>query len=78
MDVPVSTPFIPGGNKTIAKKEMSKIPVFGLIYKVGSVLVDRKSDASRKDSYTKMKKVLQWDCICVFILKEHVTRLTSR
>ena len=42
MDVPVSTPFIPGGNKTIAKKEMSKIPVFGLIYKVGSVLVVRK------------------------------------
>ena len=58
MDVPVSSPAIPGGNKTIAKAEMAKIPVFGLIYRTGSVLVDRKSDVSRKESYTKMKKVL--------------------
>jgi len=34
MDVPISTPFIPGANKTIAKAEMAKIPVFGLIYSV--------------------------------------------
>ena len=58
MDVPVSTPFIPGPNKTIAKMEMSKIPIFGLIYKRGSVLVDRKSPDSRKDSFRKMRAVL--------------------
>lgn len=58
MDVPISSPFIPGGNKTIAKIEMAKIPVFGLIYQTGSVLVDRKDEASRKGSYTKMKNVL--------------------
>lgn len=58
MDVPVSTPAIPGGNKTIAKIEMAKLPVFGFIYKTGSILVDRKSDSSRKESYTQMKKVL--------------------
>ena len=58
MDVPVSTPFMPGANKTIAKIEMSKIPLFGLIYKRGSVLVDRKNEESRKASYTKMKEVL--------------------
>jgi 1-acyl-sn-glycerol-3-phosphate acyltransferase len=58
MDVPISTPFIPGGNKTIAKIEMAKIPLFGLIYRTGSVLVDRKSDASRKESFNKMKRVL--------------------
>jgi 1-acyl-sn-glycerol-3-phosphate acyltransferase len=58
MDVPISSPFIPGGNKTIAKVEMAKIPVFGLIYQTGSVLVDRKSEHSRKSSYTKMKNVL--------------------
>ena len=58
MDVPVTTPFIPGGNKTIAKIELSRIPVFGLIYKTGSILVDRKSDVSRKESYAKMKEVL--------------------
>lgn len=58
MDVPISSPAIPGGNKTIAKSEMAKLPLFGIIYKTGSVLVDRKSDKSRKDSYITMKKVL--------------------
>ncbi len=58
MDVPCTTPFIPGANKTIAKIEMIKIPIFGLIYKRGSVLVDRKNKDSRKDSFSKMKAVL--------------------
>jgi len=58
MDVPVTTPFIPGANKTIAKAEMAKIPLFGLIYKRGSVLVDRKDKNSRRDSFIKMKNVL--------------------
>lgn len=58
MDVPISYPAIPGGNKTIAKIEMAKIPLFGMIYTTGSVLVDRKSEASRKESYMKMRKVL--------------------
>jgi 1-acyl-sn-glycerol-3-phosphate acyltransferase len=58
MDVPVSSPGLPGGNKTIAKIEMAKIPVFGMLYRMGSVLVDRKSEASRRDSFMKMKEVL--------------------
>ncbi|HEY4207186.1 MAG TPA: lysophospholipid acyltransferase family protein [Puia sp.] len=58
LDVPVSYPFIPGGNKTIAKIEMAKTPVFGLFYRTGSVLVDRKDENSRKESFTKMKEVL--------------------
>jgi len=58
MDVPLTTPFIPGPNKTIAKIEMSRIPVFGLIYKRGSILVDRKNKTSRGDSFKKMKDVL--------------------
>ena len=58
MDVPVSSPAIPGANKTIAKSEMAKIPVFGMIYKMGSVLVDRKSDRSRKESYLNMKNAV--------------------
>jgi 1-acyl-sn-glycerol-3-phosphate acyltransferase len=59
MDVPLTTPFIPGPNKTIAKIEMAKIPVFGMIYSRGSVLVDRKSEESRKNSFVKMKEVLR-------------------
>jgi 1-acyl-sn-glycerol-3-phosphate acyltransferase len=58
MDVPLTTPFIPGANKTIAKIEMAKIPVFGIIYRRGSVLLDRKSEESRKNSFIKMKEVL--------------------
>lgn len=58
MDVPLTTPFIPGPNKTIAKKELAAIPFFGLIYKRGSILVDRKSEESRKNSFIRMKEVL--------------------
>lgn len=58
MDVPVSTPFMPRANKTIAKKSFTKIPLFGWIYSFGSVLVDRNSDASRRKSYEEMKRML--------------------
>ncbi len=58
MDVPISTPHIPGGNKTIAKNEMAKVPLFGMMYRMGSVLVDRNSEASRRESYIRMKEVL--------------------
>lgn len=58
MDVPMTTPFIPGPNRTIAKKEMASIPIFGVIYRRGSVLVDRKSEESRKQSFGLMRDVL--------------------
>lgn len=67
MDVPLTTPFIPGANKTIAKIEMAKIPVFGLIYKRGSILVDRKDKNSRKQSFAKMKEVLSMGVhMCIY------------
>jgi 1-acyl-sn-glycerol-3-phosphate acyltransferase len=67
MDVPVSVTSIEGANKTIAKIEMSRIPIFGYIYKRGSVLVDRKSDESRKRSYLQMKEVLQMGLhMCIY------------
>jgi len=58
LDVPLSSPFIPGPNKTIAKKSFAKIPLFGWFYKRGSVLVDRKNDVSRRKSYEYMKATL--------------------
>lgn len=61
MDVPVTTPFMPRANKTIAKKSFSVIPVFGWIYGFGSVLVDRSSDASRRKSFEDMKRMLCYD-----------------
>ena len=59
MDVPLSSPFIPGANKTIAKTSFAKIPLFGFYYMKGAVLVDRKSEKSRRESFEKMKNVLQ-------------------
>jgi 1-acyl-sn-glycerol-3-phosphate acyltransferase len=59
LDVPISAPCIPSGNKTIAKTSFAKIPLFGWFYRKGSVLVDRNSDASRRKSFEEMKQVLQ-------------------
>ncbi|MFC0776221.1 lysophospholipid acyltransferase family protein [Terrimonas alba] len=59
LDVPLSCPFVPGANKTIAKKSFTKIPLFGWYYRKGSVLVDRKSETSRRQSFEEMKKVLK-------------------
>ncbi len=67
MDVPLSTPFIPGPNKTIAKAEMAKTPLFGLAYKRGSILVDRNDKNSRQNSFKKMKDVLSMGMhMCIY------------
>lgn len=58
MDIPVSSPWIPGPNKTLAKIEMAKTPIFGVIYKAGSILVDRKKESSRRDSFARMQETL--------------------
>ena len=59
LDPTLSCPFIPGPNKTIAKDFYARIPVFGWYYARGSVLINRNSDESRKESYEKMQAVLQ-------------------
>jgi 1-acyl-sn-glycerol-3-phosphate acyltransferase len=67
LDVPLSAPYIPGGNKTIAKASFAKVPIFGMFYKRGSVLVDRNSDKSRRKSFDAMKTVLaQGIHICLY------------
>ncbi len=59
LDIPLSSPFLPGVNKTIAKSSFAKIPIFGLYYAKGSVLVDRKNNASRAKSFEDMKATLK-------------------
>ncbi len=59
LDVPLFCPFFPGPNKTIAKSNFAKIPVFNIVYTRGSVLVDRSSEKSRRQSMQKMKDVLE-------------------
>jgi 1-acyl-sn-glycerol-3-phosphate acyltransferase len=67
IDILVATPFIPGANKTIAKAELAKYPIFGLVYKRGSILVDRKDKMSRQDSFRKMRYVLEMGMhMCIY------------
>jgi 1-acyl-sn-glycerol-3-phosphate acyltransferase len=67
LDAPLTSPFIIGTNKTIAKKDFLKVPVFNLVYERGGVLIDRKSDASRRKGYADMKAVLDrgWH-MCIY------------
>ncbi len=67
IDVPVTSPYIPGGNKTIAKTSFAKTPLFGMLYRTGSVLVDRNSETSRRESFSKMKEVLDMGLhMCIY------------
>ena len=67
LDVPLSSPFIVGANKTIAKSSFVKVPLFGFFYMKGAVLVNRKDDRSRRESYEKMKNVLKANMhMCVY------------
>lgn len=67
LDVPLSAPFVPAGNKTIAKSSFAKVPIFGWFYKRGSVLVDRNSDQSRRKSYEDMRQVLRENLhMCIY------------
>jgi len=59
VDIPVSSPWIPGPNKTLAKTEMANIPLFGVIYKAGSILVNRKEEKSRRESFNAMNEMLR-------------------
>lgn len=59
VDVPLSSPFIQGPNKTIAKASFKKVPIFNFYYLKGGVMVDRKDESSRRRSYENMKKVLE-------------------
>lgn len=54
LDIPLSSPFTPGPNKTIGKSSFAKVPIFGLFYKMGTILIDRKDENSRKKSYEQM------------------------
>lgn len=67
LDVPLSAPFVPGANKTIAKASFAKVPLFGLFYSKGSVLVNRKDEKSRVKSLESMKRVLSMGMhMCIY------------
>lgn len=58
---------IPSYFRTLARKEMVRIPVFGIIYKQLTILVDRSSPESRTKSMKLMWRLLKNEChIAIF------------
>ena len=53
---------IPEYFRTLAKKEMVKIPIFGFVYKQLAILVDRSSNDSRAKSMRLMCRQLRTEC----------------
>jgi 1-acyl-sn-glycerol-3-phosphate acyltransferase len=77
LDAPLTCPYLPGANKTIAKKSFTKIPLFGWYYAKGSVLVDRNNDISRRRGFEKMKNTLK-EKIHVSIFPEGTRNRTGK
>ncbi len=58
LDIPGIRLIIPGEFRPIAKKELLKIPIFGIIVKAATVVVDRSNAQSRKRSIEKLRDIL--------------------
>jgi len=55
--------------RVLGKMEMSKIPVFGVVYRLAVVLIDRSSQTSRGKSIQRLLQVLNQN-ISIFIFPE--------
>jgi len=58
LDLPGLRLLIPSEFRPIAKKELLKIPLFGLIVRGATVVVDRSNPQSRKKSIEKIRETL--------------------
>lgn len=70
MDIPIIFQGIRKKHfRILAKIEMSKIPVFGFLYKNATVMVDRSNPIKRTKSITELKAFMKKD-ISIFIYPE--------
>jgi len=69
MDIPPIVVAMNQPVRVLAKYELSKVPVFGFIYKKATVLVDRRDAEKRARSMAEMKALLQKH-ISIFIFPE--------
>jgi 1-acyl-sn-glycerol-3-phosphate acyltransferase len=73
----ITAPYmLPVGTKPLAKKELLKVPILGLQFKVMSVTVDRKDKESRRKSLFNLKKNLE-NGIHIFIYPEGTRNRTA-
>lgn len=78
IDIPMMMKVIRGQHiRILGKAEMSKIPIFGSIYKRGTVSVDRESASER---FTSVKKLITFihQKISVFICPEGTFNMTHK
>lgn len=59
LDAPGLALAVPNQFRPLAKKELKKIPVFGLIIRVVTIIVDRSSPESRRASVNKLTYLLK-------------------
>jgi len=59
MDVPMVVKSLRQPIRVLAKVEMSKIPVFGYLYRKATVMVDRSSAENRAKSVMRLKAILR-------------------
>ena len=76
LDIPGICLALPGQFRPMAKKELLKIPVFGWIAAVATVIVDRSSPESRRVSLDKLTETLRRG-ISVLIFAEGTQNRTN-
>ncbi len=59
IDAPAFAIAMPGQCRPLGKIEMTKFPIFGWIYRMNVVLVDRSSKESRQSSIVELMKVIE-------------------
>lgn len=78
LDIPVIFQSIRKNSfRVLGKYEMSKIPIFGILYRLAVVLVDRSSNANRAKSMQVLKKILDQN-ISILIFPEGTFNLTDK
>jgi 1-acyl-sn-glycerol-3-phosphate acyltransferase len=59
LDTPVSYVNIRAPFRTLAKRELLKVPIMGFIFKTSGIMVDRSSPESRKASFQRMVEAVK-------------------
>ncbi|ELR68747.1 1-acyl-sn-glycerol-3-phosphate acyltransferase [Fulvivirga imtechensis AK7] len=77
LDVPGLRLGIPTQFRPLAKKELLKIPGFGLIVRVATIVVDRSNNESRKRSVKRLKQALD-SGISILIFPEGTQNRTDQ
>ncbi|MFT3935033.1 MAG: lysophospholipid acyltransferase family protein [Chitinophagaceae bacterium] len=77
MDVPMIVKVIRQPLRALGKAELSKVPIFGFLYRYGAILVERSDPEKRRKSVMQLKSVLKKG-ISIFIFPEGTFNETGK